>query len=297
VPPGTIIGHEVAGMVQEVGPDVHRFKVGDRLVVGPVIPCGECRFCRRGQQYLCENEESFAGTLPGGFAEYMLVTAKALNLGSVGLIPDSLSFLEATLVEPLASVVKTHEMLNISEGDMVAVLGAGPVGCMHTQLARLRGASWIIQTDVIPERVKNAERFGADVVADVSVEDPVERIMADTHGRGADVVICAVPSTKVAAQAIEIVSAGGQVSWFAGLPKEKPTVEVDGNIVHYKDITISGTIGFAPRHFHRALELIASKRIDPEKYITGTLPLDGVVKGIEMIKRGEALKLIILPQE
>ena len=296
VPPGTIMGHEVAGVVHEVGPEVEGYKIGDRMVVGPIIPCGECHYCRRGLPHLCANEESIAGTLPGGFAEYMLITAKVLKWGSISIIPDKLSFEEASLAEPLSSVVKTQEMLNISEGEIVVVIGAGPVGCMHTELARARGASRIIQIDISPERVKAASRFGATVVVDASAEDPVKRVFEETQGRGADVVICAAPSTLAASQGVMMAASGGRVSWFAGLPSEDPFVKVDGNSVHYKDISIIGTIGFAPHHFHRALDLILSRKIDGRKYISGKVPLEKLVESIEIVHKGGAMKFIILPQ-
>jgi L-iditol 2-dehydrogenase len=295
VQPGAIIGHEVAGTIVRVGPDVTLYAVGDRLAVGPIIPCGECSYCRRGQQYLCENEEDFGGMLPGGFAEYMHVTGKALKLGSVALIPPQLSSPEATIVEPLSSVIKAHELLDTKLGDTVVVIGAGPVGCMHVQVARLRGARKIIQTEVAAERLAVAERFGADVLVDASREDPVEWVLEETEGRGADTIICAVSSNKVGGDAVRMAGRGGRVLWFAGFPSTDPMVKVDGNLVHYRDLAIVGTIGFAPRHFQAAVELIGSRKIDPAKYVTGTIPLEKLAEGFAAVRDGKVIKLVVLP--
>lgn len=293
--PGRILGHEVAGVVEQVGPKVTRYKIGDRLACGPATPCGECYYCQRGMQNLCDNR--YPHPFPLGFAQRMMVPAEAIQRGSVTLIPGGLSFVAATLGEPLSSVTKAHMMVNTSLGDTVAVIGAGPVGCMHVEMARLRGAGKIIQSEMIPARIESAKRFGADVLINASVDDPVERIMAETDGQGADIVICAAPSTQAAGEATKLARKGGKIVWFAGLPSSDPMIKVDGNLVHYRDLIIYGTIGFTPRHFRMALELVASGRIDSEKYISGTLPLDKVVEGMKAIKAGGVVKLVILPNE
>ncbi len=291
--PGAILGHEVAGVVQEAGPEVSRYKVGDRIACGPAVPCGECYYCQRGMQNLCDNE--YPNPFPLGFAQYMAVPGQAIRCGAVTAIPEKLSFEAATLAEPLSSVTKTHIMLNTSLFDSVAVIGAGPVGCMHVQMARLRGATKIIQSEMTPARVETARAFGADVLIDASSENPVERVMQETDGRGADIVVCAAPSTKAAAEAVNMARKGGKIVWFAGLPSSDPAIHVDGNRVHYRDLIIFGTIGFTPRHFRMALELVASGKIDANKYISGTISLDEIVEGIKAVKQGRVIKLVVLP--
>jgi L-iditol 2-dehydrogenase len=291
--PGRILGHEVAGVVVQVGPNVPRYKVGDRLACGPVVPCGECYYCLRGRQNLCNNR--YPHPFPLGFAELMAVPSQAIQWGAVAPIPAGVSFAATTLAEPLSSTTKAHMMLNTSLFDTVVVIGAGPVGCMHVQMARLRGASKIIQTELTPARLETARQFGADVLINSSAEDPVERVLEETQGSGADIVVCAAPSTQAAGQAVSMARKGGKILWFAGLPSSDPFVRVDGNLVHYRDLIIYGTIGFTPRHFRMALGLVASGTIDPDKYISGTLPLEGIVEGIEAVRKGKVLKLVVLP--
>lgn len=295
VHPNTIIGHEVVGTVEEVGSEVDGICLGERLAIGPIIPCGECFYCRRGLQHLCQFEEDFGGKYPGGFAEYMYINSKAIKLGSVSKIPKNLSFNEGTLAEPLSSVIKAHELANTKLGDTVVVIGAGPVGCMHVEMARIRGAQKIIQTEVSSKRIEMSKRFGADVIINAITEEPIARIMKETDNFGANLVICASPSVEIARDALKMVCRGGTVLLFAGFPKDKPTVEIDGNLVHYNDICVLGTIGFTPRHFHMSIELISKRIIDPKKYITGILPLEKVAEGIEKVSRGEELKLVIVP--
>ncbi len=291
--PGAILGHEVVGVVQEVGRDAPRYQAGDRIACGPAVPCGECYYCQRGMQNLCENE--YPHPFPMGFAQYMAVPGQAIRYGAVAEIPEGLAFEAATLAEPLSSVTKTHMMLGTSLFDSVAVIGAGPVGCMHVEMARLRGATRIMQSEMTPARVETARAFGADVLIDASSENVLERVMQETNGRGADIVVCAAPSTKAAAEAVRMARKGGKIVWFAGLPSSDPTIHVDGNRVHYRDLIIYGTIGFTPRHFRMALELIASKKIDARKYISGTLSLDEIVAGIQAVKQGRVIKLVVLP--
>ena len=291
--PGRILGHEAAGTVIQVGPNATGFQVGDRLAMGPVVPCNECFYCQRGLQNLCENR--YPGHFPQAFAQLTAVPAEVIRRGCVVPIPDDLSFDGATLAEPLSSVLKAHLMINTSVGDTVVVMGAGPIGNMHVQMARLQGATKIIQTELIAERLEMARPFGADVFINASQEDAEARILAETGKRGADIVISATPSTKAAAEALKYSRKGGKVVWFGGLPSTDPMITVDGNLVHYRDLVIYGSIGFAPRHYRLALELIASRKIDPALYITGTLPLEGIVEGMETMKAGKAIKLAIRP--
>jgi L-iditol 2-dehydrogenase len=188
-------------------------------------------------------------------------------------------------------------MIDTSLGDTVVVMGAGPIGNMHVQMAKLRGADKVIQTEIIAERLEMARPFGADLCIDSSQEDAHERILAETNGRGADIVISASPSTAAAAEAVTYARRAGKVVWFGGLPSTEPTVHVNGNLVHYQDIVIYGSIGFTPRHYRQSLELLTSRRIDPDLYITDTLPLDQIERGMEIMKAGKAIKLAIHPNE
>jgi L-iditol 2-dehydrogenase len=199
-----ILGHELSGTIVEIGHGVSGYRTGQRVAVAPAIPCGDCDFCRRGVQTMCERLRSIGYEFDGGLAEFMAVPASAVRAGCVNLIPDAVPFAEAAIAEPLACVINAQELLNVGQGDTVVVLGAGPVGCLHAGLARLRGASVVLLVDMRPERLQRAHAFNVDLRIDASHEDVRARVLDATEGRGASVVIVAAPSHRAQEQAITL---------------------------------------------------------------------------------------------
>lgn len=293
--PPWIIGHEIAGQVVEVAPGVPHLAEGDRVTVAAAVPCGRCRFCVRGWRNMCTAVKAHGNHYPGGFAEYMAVAAEVIEQGAVNLIPDHVSFDEAALTEPLACVINGQELVNTSLGDMVAIIGAGPIGCLHVEMARARGATRIIHLELQASRLERARAFGADVYINSSLEDPVERVLEVTDGQGADVVIVACPSKEAQAQALQMAGVRGRISLFGGLPKSDPYIKFDSNIVHYKELAVYGAFTSSPEQNRTALALIAASRINTQALITHKLPLADLVRGIELIERGEGLKVVVNP--
>jgi L-iditol 2-dehydrogenase len=292
---GRVIGHEVAGVVVQCGSAQSTYKVGDALVLDSIIPCGQCSFCQRGQQNLCDNWAAISGSRTGGYAQLMAVPEEAVRNACCVPIPAGLSFAEATVAETLSSATKGHELLDTSLGDTVVVIGAGPLGNMLVELARLRGAAKVVQTQRSQGRLEMARQFGADMLISAATEDPVKRVLEETGGRGADIVICAAPSVQAAADAVLMACKGGKVMWFAGLPPKEPNVPVNGNVVHYRELALFGTFGYAPRHFQLSVDLVASRKIDPAKYVTHVLPLEQINEGFREAIAGRALKVVIQP--
>lgn len=292
---GKVIGHEVSGVVIESGPRQSTFKVGDALVLDPVVPCGHCYYCVRGQQNLCENMASVAAERSGGYAQKMAVPEEAVLYGCCIPIPAGLSFAHAIIAETLSAGTKAHQILNTSVGDSVVVIGAGPLGNMLVEMTRLRGAAKVIQTERIQNRLELAREFGADVLINSETEDPVKRVLQETGGRGADIVINAAPSTQAAAQAVLMARKGGKVMWFAGLPPNDPTVHLDGNVVHYRDLTVYGTIAYTPRQFQLSVELVGSRKINPSRLVTDVVPLEQINEGFQKALAGQALKVVVAP--
>ncbi|HET6413208.1 MAG TPA: zinc-binding dehydrogenase [Anaeromyxobacter sp.] len=180
-------------------------------------------------------------------------------------------------------------------GDSVAVLGAGPIGCMHAVLARARGAYQVVLVDVDPGRLVLAAPFGADMRVDSSAEDPVAAVRRLTAGRGASVVIAATPSPQAAVQAVEMARRGGRVVQFGGLPQGESRPGIDVNRIHYEGLHLIGVTTFAPRHNRKALELIASGRLPVEKLITHRFPLSQFEEGARLALAGQALEAVFLP--
>jgi len=204
ITPPWIIGHEIAGVVEEASSQTKGFHKGDRLAVAPVVYCGRCNFCLRGQYYLCQNVKEIAQHWPGGFAEFMAIPEEALKLGNVNVIPESLSFEEAAISEPPSSCLNAQDRADIGLGDTVVIIGAGPVGCFHCEIARIRGALKIIMVDLLNKRLKLAERFSPDLLLDSSDSGYLKKINDETQGLGTDVVIVACSSIKAQQDALEM---------------------------------------------------------------------------------------------
>jgi L-iditol 2-dehydrogenase len=290
-----VLGHEIAGEVAEVGTGVQGWSPGDRVQVIAAIPCGVCLYCRRGQQTVCEDLESIGYQYDGGFAEFMRVPRKVLDRDGVNRIPEHVPFEQASLTEPLACVLNGQEICEVGEGDVVVVLGAGPIGCLHVRLARALGAETVILGDVNRTRLDLAARAAPDAMVDGSKEDPVDAVRKLTDGRGADVVITATGAGQAQQQALEMAARRGRISLFGGLPRDNPVIRFDSNLVHYQELFVLGAYGSAPRHNREALRLISTAAVPVEDLITHRLPLDGVHQAIETVTTGEGLKVVIEP--
>lgn len=290
-----ITGHEVAGTIVEVGSQIQGYQEGDRVAVAPAVPCGACHYCRRGIQSMCANLTAIGYHYDGGFAEYMAVPPVALKNGCVNEIPDNLSFEEAAIAEPLACCINGQELSGVKLGDTIVVIGAGPVGCFHSQLARSLGAIKVILVDISKERLEMAKIASADIYLDLRRERAVDRILEETDGMGAEVVIVACSSGKAQEEAMEMVASRGNVNFFGGLPKDNPNIKFNSNLPHYKEFYVVGTHGSSPRHNRLALNLIASGKIRAKDLITHRLPLEKVLDGIELTERGKGLKVMVRP--
>ena len=295
-----VLGHEVAGEVTEVGSEVgvqggHRWSPGDRVQIIAAIPDGVCFFCRRGQHTVCEDLESIGYQYDGGFAESMRVPAKVLAVDGVNRIPEHVPFEEASLTEPLACVLNGQELAQVGEGDAVVVLGAGPIGCLHVRLARARGARMVVLIDVNQGRLDLAARAEPDAAIDSTKDDPIDAIKKLTDGRGADVVITATGVGQAQEQALEMAALRGRISLFGGLPRDDSVIRFDSNLVHYRELSVVGAYGSAPRHNREALALIADGKVRVDDLITHRMPLTDVNRAIETVMSGEGLKVVIEP--
>lgn len=297
VTPPWIIGHEVAGVVVEVGKEVRDFQVGDRVAVAPPVYCGKCWYCKRGIYYLCINQRELAQAWPGGFAEYMVIPEEALAFGSIHRIPDGLSFEEAAISEPASSCVNAHEIAGTSLEDTVVIIGAGPIGCFHVEIARARGARKIILMDVLESRLELAQRFAPDhLIQNTSKsKEYINEVKELTDGLGASVIIVACPSGEAQKDALAMAAKGGRVLLFGGLPKDQSQVLFDSNLIHYRGLHVIGATTFSPKHHQIALQMFAQGKIHAREYITHVLPLERFAEGLEALLQGKALKVVLKP--
>ncbi|MBB5263127.1 L-iditol 2-dehydrogenase [Catenibacillus scindens] len=291
-----IYGHEIVGVVDEIGPDETKYKVGDRLFLFPGTYCMECDECISGHSENCGNEHvaKLAGT--GGFAQFVAVSGEKIKYGGIYEIPEGVSYDAASLGEPLTSVFACEENIGVGYNDTVVIIGAGPIGCFMTQLAKIRGAQKVIMIDINDTRLAMVKKFGADEVINSAKVDPIEAVRKLTDGKGADKVISANPSNSAQAQSIFMARKGGIVVFFGGVPKGSLT-ELDTNYIHYNNLWIKGHFGASYSQSKRAFQLAISDTFPTESFITHRLPLDKINEGIELTRTGEAIKVVLFPWE
>jgi L-iditol 2-dehydrogenase len=295
VPP-RVMGHEIAGEITEVGAEVAGWRPGDRVQVIAAIPCGQCAECRRGRMTVCPNQESMGYHYDGGFAGHMVVPGKVLAVSGLNRIPEGVGFAEASVAEPLACVLNGQNLARVGPGDDVVVVGSGPIGCLHVRLARARGAARVFLVDLNRQRLDLAAALVApDATVCGAETDVVDEILKLTDGRGADVIITAAAAGTAQEQAIQMAARQGRISFFGGLPKDKPMISCDSNLVHYRELTIVGANGSSPAHNAEALNLIASGAVPVTDLITHRLPLDRALDALGIVARGEAIKVTIEP--
>jgi L-iditol 2-dehydrogenase len=288
-----VVGHEVCGTVVETGVQYRGpFAKGDRLAVAPLAYCGECEFCIGGRYELCTDYKEIGQTWYGGLAEYLALPPECLRLGTVLPVPEGLDPAIAAVSEPISSCVNAQEKGCVGLGDTVVIMGSGPIGCIHIELARARGANRIILVDIAESRLQLASAFGPDHLVNGAETDVVAEVMRLTGGSGADVVITANPSPQSQIDAVKIAKKGGRILLFGGLPREHSNNPIDTNLVHYNALQVMGTTIFAPRHQRIALQLLASGRIRGELLVTHRFPLDDFVTGAGLALEGKALKAV-----
>lgn len=295
VPP-RVIGHEIAGEVVESGANVTGWAAGDRVQVIAAVPCGTCPDCVRGRMPVCPNQTSVGYHYDGGFAEYLIVPRAVLAVDGLNRIPDGVDFAEASVAEPLACVLNGQELAGVGEGDDVVVVGAGPIGCLHVRLARARGARRVFLVELNRARLDmSADKVHPDAAICSAEVNAVDEIHKLTDGRGVDVVITAAASGAAQEEALQMAARSGRISFFGGLPKDKPTITLDSNLVHYRELTIVGANGSSPAHNKKALELIASGKVPVSDLITHRIRLSELHDAIKLVSTGAAIKVTIEP--
>jgi L-iditol 2-dehydrogenase len=290
VPPA-LFGHELAGIVEEAGPNVRGFKKGMRVVALNSAPCGMCFYCSKHQENLCE-DLLFNN---GAYAEYIRIPKRIVESNMLAVPPD-VSYEEAAMVEPLACVLRGLHETGVEIGDTVIVIGGGPIGLMFVQVAKAIGCN-VVSVVKRDSQVAAAKRMGAhDVVQITNVKDPIEAIRAVTpEKRGGDVVIEAVGRPEAWEWATEMVRKGGTVNFFGGCATGTK-VQLDTNRLHYSEITLKATFHHTPDTVRRAFGLIAEKKIRSTDYITGEAPLSRLQQVLRhMLNRNGDIKTAIIP--
>jgi L-iditol 2-dehydrogenase len=287
VPPAPF-GHEVAGVIEEIGPWVDGWEVGAAVVPANSAPCGDCVPCRRGRPSLCDDLLFWNGA----YAELACLPARIVSKNLLRV--DGVPFHKAAMVEPLACVVRGVDAVDLQSGDAVAVIGTGPIGLMFMHLAKQRGAH-VIAVGRRAERLEKARQVGADTLIVAGERDIAEAIRLETRGGfGADLVIEAAGQPETAQAAVRAVRKGGTVNLFAGCAAGT-TLTVDASALHYQEITLTSTFHHTPESIRRALALIRDGTLDPGRFIDGEASLERVPEILEEMGHGRQLKTVIVP--
>ncbi len=285
---GSVLGHEMTGVIAES--QAQGWPAGERVVIAPYVPCGNCSYCAREQYTLCENLYA-ASAEPGGFSEFLRVPVRLVEKGLFRL-PESLDFTLGALVEPIACCYFGLQALELAAGDALLVIGDGPMGLMQAILAHDIGAAPVVVAGMTAPRLALAARY-ADRVIDVSKTDLAQAVNEMTSGCGMDKVIVAVGQAEVAEKAMALVRRGGSINFFAGLPSGS-RVTLDPNRIHYDQIKPVGTSGFAPSHFAAALQALVRNAAAFRSLITRTVPLEGLAQAFQESARYEGVKTVVL---
>jgi len=287
-----ILGHEGSGIVVRVGSGVENFKEGMRVAVAPNIGCGICDYCVSGNTHLCLQYQALGIQMPGFFAEYVKIPENFVRQGNVVEIPDTLSFEEAALAEPLACVFNAFEKSRLHPGETVLIIGAGPIGLMHAKMAQTAGAEKIIINDLSRERLELCRQLDGTFITIESdtLKEDIERL---TEGRGVDVCITACPAPQAQQIALELAAINGRVVFFGGLPPDKAHVTLNTNLIHYKQLEVTGTTRQSLSQYRRTLRLVASGRINIKDLISSRTALKDIQGALDNISQARSLKSAI----
>ena len=290
--PSTRLGHEPSGTIEKVGENVTDFKKGDRVFVHHHVPCYSCHFCLHGNETMCE-KYSETNLSPCGLAEEFIVPQWNVNHGGILKIPDSMSFEEAAMIEPLACCIRTWDKFSFQKGDSAAIFGVGATGMMHVMLSIVHEFDKIFCIDVNEFRLEFAKKFNITDAIKSSVPDIKQKILDQTDNRGVDVAIVATGSLQALSSAIDLVRKGGTVVMF-GVPSKDAMINLNMSVIYSKEITMISSYAASDSDTKAALELIQSSKIDVKKLITHRYNIKDSPKAFEHAHHGvDSMKIII----
>ncbi|NCO68768.1 MAG: alcohol dehydrogenase [Nitrospirae bacterium CG_4_10_14_0_8_um_filter_41_23] len=284
-----VLGHEMAGEIVEIGKDVEEFKKGDRVFVSHHVPCYKCRHCVHGNYTACESLHT-GNYEPGGFSEFIRVPEENVRYGTF-LLPERVTFEDATMIEPLGCVIAGQNQLGMKEGHTVLIIGSGVSGILHIQLANIKGTK-VIATDIDEYRLNKAVEFGADYAIDAS-KYSIDELKRINDNRLADVVIVCAASKQAVENAISSVDRKGKILFFA-VPENE--ISISSQRFWRDEITVTFSYGASPDDLQEAIKLIDSGRVNVRKMITHRIPLSDIGRGFKLAAEAKnSLKVVVVP--
>ncbi|MGZ5091028.1 MAG: zinc-dependent alcohol dehydrogenase [Burkholderiales bacterium] len=287
-----VMGHEATGVVDAIGSESVRLKPGQPVIINPIISCGHCDSCLRGDQNLCRNAGLFGREVDGSMSEFVCLPCRYVHA-----LPETLPLANATLIETLATVRHAQQRLQLTAGESVAVLGQGTTGLLHTRLAVLAGANPVIGISRTRWKLDMATRMGAHHVLDVGAEDAVEEVLRLTGGNGADVVIDTAGGAATLKAGMDMLRPGGRFSPYAVSHECCPAFTTFP--LYYKEMSIIGSRALTPADMEPAIDLVASGRVDVSDFVSAVYPLDHASEAFEEYERnpGRVLRIVIASAE
>ncbi len=290
-----VLGHELSGEIVEIGEEINWPRIGTRVAISPNYGCGHCDNCIQGYTNLCSEYVGLGVVRDGGFAEFMLIPEQGIQQGNVVELPEGISYEEAAVIEPLSCAYHGMMACEPKPGENVLVIGAGPIGIMHARIAQMIGAGKVIISEINPQRIKEALALGVRNVVNPLEQNLPEFIQTLTKGKGIDVGIVAVGSAAAQKQCLEVMAYHGRVNFFGGLPKDAEITQLNANLIHYRELLITGTTGQTVKQYRTVLDLVADHRIEIKDLISKKYPLINIVDAIEYARSQQGLKTLVIP--
>lgn len=290
----SVIGHEICGTVARLGKDVRGFAPGDKVAVANVVPCHACASCRGGRENACLRRRAIGYEFDGGFAEYVRIPKIAVDAGNAVRLPAHVSFAAGALIEPLACCIRGMKNAGTGFSDAVLIVGAGPIGLMHLQLAKIVGARKVIASEPNAARREKALQLGADIAVDPTAEDLGEIVRRETDGLGMDVIVVAIGVPGVVNGLLKLCRRGGTVNLFAGFAGTgECTMEV--NAIHYGEINVNGSTAYQQQDYFEAAQMVKDGKLNLDEIVTHTFSIGEFQRAYELCKSGAGLKVLIEP--
>ena len=286
-----ILGHELAGTVVKVGKDVPFYQEGMQLAMVPNIGCGICDRCVAGNFHLCDTYRAFGINMDGAFAEYVRIPKEAIRMGNLMVLPKGVTPEEAAVNEPLSCAYNGFSKCNVRPGEYALVVGAGPIGIFHAQLMHMAGAK-VMMNDLSSDRLADCRKI-MPYIETYCGDDLPGFVAEQTLGRGLDVAIVACPVPAVQAAMLPLMNYGGRVNFFGGVPADKQPVAIDTNLVHYKELYLTGSTRANIAQFRKTLEFVSQGLIDLKSVITARFELKDILTAFDWAAQAKGLKNVI----
>jgi len=289
-----VLGHEIAGEIIEKGKNVIGHTVGRRVHIHPGISCGECEYCKKGLDNLCDQIKIMGFNFDGGFQEVIKIDQKALKSKIVNLISnDSLAYEEISFIEPLACCVNIQDRLKMNRESVLVIIGGGRLGLLNLFVAKAEGIKNVILIEGNEERRNRGKVLGFDAVFNGSEPDLLKQLQMATNNKGVDVVIPCCPGPEALDLALQILRKKGTLGYFSGISRDD-TFYPDINLIHYKEISVVGSYGCSVKHSRRAKTLLESKKISVRPLISHRVKLEELARGMDYIKNGDGYSTIVV---